>query len=439
MIEERHLFKPIHIYTAVILLLLFSIGTIYHILSVIALCVCAYIVLRCDLEKSLCLLCFTMPFATIFKYSPSSQSFFTYVFLLLIIRLLIQKELSNKKISINSVISIIFILFCFTIQMAYNCVDVATLIKIWMLLMLLNLVSDYDFENGFTSIVYSYIFGIILSSLLCFWGGSIFPLYQYAPVKDLSITLNGVRTSLDRFSGLYSDPNYYSTNLIISLLSIVILYSREEIKKIYALSLSSCLLFFVIMTYSKSSFLMLLLPVILLIFVNHTKKKYTFQLITFVGLSLVVIFMFLGRISALNTIFLRFTTEGEGVNSLTTGRTSIWMNYFEYFASNPIPLFFGNGLKAPPLNRVVPHNTYIDTIYYLGLFGGFIFYWLIISSFRSKKISIKRNFANYSIVICVLVMYFFLSELLYFDLPIHLLIAMGVYNMSFIRIKKGNN
>ena len=102
----------------------------------------------------------------------------------------------------------------------------------------------------------------------------------------------------------------------------------------------------------------------------------------------------------------------------------------EFFSNSPVNLVFGTGLGEQLVNGGGAHNTYIDFIYYLGITGTIGFFVVISQIIKLNVTSIRRNFLNYSIVLLLIIMYFFLSELQYFDLPFHISLALMVYNMD---------
>jgi O-antigen ligase len=103
--------------------------------------------------------------------------------------------------------------------------------------------------------------------------------------------------------------------------------------------------------------------------------------------------------------------------------------YTEYLIKNINVGLFGAGVGCPILNEKAAHNTYIDVFYHLGAFGGLLLAAILIAiSEQSRKIAIKRSIMNYSVIICIVIMYFFLSELFYFDPPFHIYLAITVLN-----------
>ena len=89
-------------------------------------------------------------------------------------------------------------------------------------------------------------------------------------------------------------------------------------------------------------------------------------------------------------------------DDISTGRFGIWEKYMGYIFSSPTTLFLGDGLKAPYYSGVAPHNTYIELIFYIGIFGTVIFAVALISIFRSRKIIAKRTAFNYVLIVTFL-------------------------------------
>lgn len=140
------------------------------------------------------------------------------------------------------------------------------------------------------------------------------------------------------------------------------------------------------------------------------------------------------QIPALKIVVDRFmssnTLDGMDVNKLTTGRTDIWIMYAKYLINNSHVFIFGQGVGADYYNHT-PHNTYIDILYFLGVIGSALrLLSLLAISKQSRHIKTKRNILNYSVMICIVVMYFFLSELFFFDIPFHLFAAFTVLNLN---------
>ena len=132
--------------------------------------------------------------------------------------------------------------------------------------------------------------------------------------------------------------------------------------------------------------------------------------------------------------------DASDVNSLTTGRSNIWLSYCEFFLDNPFSTLFGGGFGAPLWQSHGAHNTYIDLIYYLGIIGTVLLALMFNALIKIRKGPSKFNLLNYSVWISVATMYFFLSELFYFDWAFHILIAILISKMDLSNsVEKGDS
>ena len=117
-------------------------------------------------------------------------------------------------------------------------------------------------------------------------------------------------------------------------------------------------------------------------------------------------------------------------------RSDIWQSYCEFFLDNPFSTLFGGGFGAQYWQRHAAHNTYIDLIYYLGIIGTVLLALVFYALIKIRKGPSKSNLLNYSVWICIVLMYFFLSELFYVDWAFHIIIAICVSKMDMT--KEGN-
>lgn len=148
----------------------------------------------------------------------------------------------------------------------------------------------------------------------------------------------------------------------------------------------------------------------------------------------IIVLAFSGQIPALEVVVKRFlasdTLDGMDINRLTTGRSDIWLMYAKYLISNSKILLFGQGIGAGYYQHA-PHSTYIDFLYFLGIAGTILLMGSLLAiSKQSRIFKTKRNILNYCVMICVVVMYTFLSELFFFDIPFHLFVAITVLNLN---------
>ena len=123
----------------------------------------------------------------------------------------------------------------------------------------------------------------------------------------------------------------------------------------------------------------------------------------------------------------RFTESGAGgsaINSLTTGRTDIWIDYLDYFIRHPLKTLFGSGMCGfAEVHGRAAHSTYIEMLFHLGIVGSLLLTASMKNIFREYHIRHKYSFANRCIPISLFILYAFLSELFMSDPPIHMFLA----------------
>lgn len=402
----------------VIVLACIALGLYNGIFSLIGLLVCVCVVVACPQEDVLFIIFFVMSFANIFKMSPTGQSFFTYILLFYVLYQITFKIKFDKKFLIVflCLLCVLSVQFLMSMHILRTIKFVTNILFVYIVLKT-NIKKPYE-------IFKSYIIGVIVTSVIS--------LFDILPNLDKYLEKNSTLVGsiyVDRFSGLYPDPNYYAVNIIIALCLTVILYHKKIIKVIPFVILALILLTFAILTYSKSVFLMLILPIVVFLYSNSKNRRHFIQLTSIVGISVFAVYMLAGKVDFLSIIFERISKEGD-LNTLTTGRYELWVRYYEYFLEQPFKVWLGNGLGAELIDGEAAHNTYIDLVYYLGILGsGLVFVLLFIMS-KINKSDFKRNILNYSVLLTILPMYFFLSQLFYFDMPFHILILIMVNNVD---------
>lgn len=400
---------------APIIAALIVLGTSNRIFALLALVLGALAIVFSDLEASLAVLMFLLPFSNIFKMSPGSQSFFTYLLLFYVFfALCIIKRKIDKGFLITTFIFVVILLV-----QSYNSFNVLRTIKFIANIFLIYVSMSFDLKKHHKNIFMFYIFGVVVSSFVANLG-LISNLTDYIATKDLGLKNDW----LIRFSGLYGDPNYYAVNVIAAMCLVIILLHKKEISVILAYPLIGVFAYFSIITYSKSALLMLAFPAMFFVYSTLRRKKY-FWTIAFVVL--LVVFgqkVLSGQIDILDVILKRFS---EGNGDVTTGRSGSWEVYLTFFRDNTAKFAIGSGLGAEILGGKAPHNTYIDFLYYTGVLGTLLFVLTLFAMPKSSMPNEKRNVMNFSVAICIAVMYFFLSEIFYIDLPFHLILAMYAY------------
>lgn len=404
-----------------LIFLLIFMGTYVRMVSLIAFVVFAYVLVFCDSKDVAFVIMFTMAFANIFKMSPTSQSMFTYIILGYVVYELI---IGGRGCSNEFWVAFVG-LICFLLLQSLISSNLLRAIKFVANFLFLYF-AMYDTVGNERDVFLAYIIGMILASAIAWL--NLVPHLDLYRVSTVVLTEEG---SANRFSGLYPDPNPYSINIIIALCLAVILHYKKQIKLVSFILICLALLTGAILTYSKSALLMLVIPVLMFLYTNQKFGRYGVQITCVVGFILIVIYALMGKVDFLATVMDRLK-GANNLSELTTGRSKIWGNYIANFLQEPIYILIGRGIDAPLVKGKGSHNTYIETIYYLGIIGTFFvtrMIYIITKDFQTLQVG--KNFLNYSVTIVVLVMYFFLGQLFQFDLPFHALIAILVFNMRF--------
>lgn len=404
-------------------LLLFS--TFHTVFSLVAFAICALIIFFCDREFILLQMLFIMPMANIFKMSPDAQSFFTIVLLLYVVFHLVLPRNATAIITL-------FAFYIVVMQLIMGEFDLFRTIKLVCNILFLSSVLNNQVKTRHREIFLSYIIGNIVASVIALMDSPTFKIVSYVGVEAIGDPDKG--TQVTRFTGLYADPNYYSVGLIISLCLLVVLYHRNELKVLPSVLLACPIIYFLLITYSKSAVIMILLILVFLLYSLTVKKKFVPIIILSFSAVVIIVLAISGQVPALQVVVERFmvsdTLDGLDVNRLTTGRFNLWMTYAKHIIQNLRVIIFGNSITAGLLDDRAAHNTYIDVIYHLGTIGTVL---LLVSLkailTQSTRMKIKRNILNYSVLICILIMYFFLSELFYYDPPFHIFLAFILINL----------
>lgn len=387
---------------------LVMLGTKIRILSIIPFAAIASAVWLMDNQFSLQLMVFFMPFAGIMKLSPTSTSLYTYLMILFAAK----KVFDCKAFPSNIML---FLLYLIAIQMIYRSVDILRTVKLISNMLFVSLSFEPSNLNKKKIVMLTYLLGVIISS---FFAMVPLPFYDVAKYVGAGAAFGEVT----RFYGMNSDPNFYSVNLILALCILTYLYKERFLLSGVLGGMAAFLIICAIQTYSKSVFIMLLFPFVMFIKANQKTQKYFTQIIAIAAV-IIVGFLFLDNsIPALSVIHDRlFNTDGD-LSKLTTGRSDIWVKYFQFYVSHPIVTAFGRGLNAPLISGMGAHCIYIDMPNYIGIIGEVWFIKIFIEIANVGKLS--KKFTDYMPLISECIMYAFLPGLFDYQLPIILLISL---------------
>lgn len=420
----------------IITLLVLGIYTGNMFFSIIALIINIIFFAFLKPEDIMCYLLLLLPFATIYKINPESTSFLTILEVISIV--LISIKLNYRRIRIP-IVFFIFFVYLIVFDVLNSNFAVVEYFRQFLGLVILYLFtrqmkidsikkdnnSSHSFFALYQRFIVYFTLGLLISSSIALLADK-FP-YFYSYVRKI-----GYDSEIqNRFSGLNGDPNYYSINIIMSMIGLFFLYIKRKIR-ISFWFIFLILSLFGIITYSKS-FILMYIIVLLFIAFMLLKNSLGLGLVIFLVFSSVTIILFsMGKIPYLNLLMRRFTNI-KNLSDLTTGRLNLWLEYVTFLIEHPVAIIIGVGIGANYLSGG-SHNWYIESIYYLGLLGTMLYFYCIYKALSIKILFEKNRVIKFFGFITLMIMYFFLQMLFSNELPFHFVIAYAIY----VSYKDGN-
>lgn len=329
-------------------------------------------------------LLFCLPFTMIYKLSPSSTSLFAYVMLAVGIILMI-------RVHRYSVVPLLLIAL-FAIYALFGMGDnFTTVIKMIMGMLLLYVFVKKIDSSDFKNHIIAFSLGMLGSSCIGLLKGSWPHLDMYFSDMD-TIYIEGVKSF--RFTGLYLDPNYFSVSVIFALTLCLMLFFNKECNRVALGIIIGALTVFGFISYSKMFLLSIFVLVLIFIFGGvKSPRRLIITLFVFVlGGALLYLWMQNGG-------YLSTMADRLSESDISNGRFYMWTTYINYICRSPLILLFGDGLGAQYLSVGGPHNTYIETVFFIGLLGGTLFLAALLSIFLSRKYNIRRKVVNFALPI----------------------------------------
>ena len=189
-------------------------------------------------------------------------------------------------------------------------------------------------------------------------------------------------SSLTRFKGLFRDPNYYMSLVIMAIVLLTLLYIKKYTSRRAFLLSIACMLLFGALTYSKTFIFLLGLYWLLCLFYLIRGKRYLLAFIYIFATAFLAVILS-------DTLFattLYRLTSASSVSELTTGRSILLEIYRREIISSPDILLFGKGMSAQLLKKGT-HNLFLEIQYYVGLTGLILYllYFGILTAQVQKK------------------------------------------------------
>lgn len=215
-------------------------------------------------------------------------------------------------------------------------------------------------------------------------------------------------TSITRFSALIKDPNYYMTLLVAGMAALCKLKETGRVGVLGFWVQILAMTAFGILTYSKTFFVMMIFLGGMYILWQFWSKK-VFKGMVFIVLGIAVGAYFLLSENSPFAIVLERLTSSSSLSAITTGRSDLYIRYWNVIAKSAGNFLLGLGLSAPVLGKGT-HMLYLELIYYVGLVGLVLVFGFFISlaqDLQKNKPQVKNQslIAKYAVVIVVLIQY----------------------------------
>lgn len=239
--------------------------------------------------------------------------------------------------------------------------------------------------------------------------------------------------TLNRYVGLAFDCNFFG--MITCFVVSVLLFRKPLENKSMYMIIAVFLLLLGFATISKSYILMT--TVVCFLYGTQLDRHFIKRivLVLFVIL-LYCIIDFVYELGFVSSVIGRFS-QASDLDSLTTHRSTIWLGYLEYIFLNGSTIVFGDGFNSSII-QVAAHNTYLEMLYYFGVFGIFLwckYFQLCYNKIKSKIVGMKIYTTKVPLFV-LLVYIFFLSAMSVPSLAV--IICVLFFNMN-IPINKDAN
>ncbi|MBF7097337.1 O-antigen ligase family protein [Alkalibacter mobilis] len=393
------------------------------------------IVLASPGEYFLPLMIFYLPWSSLLRTYPGSSSFHSIVLLIFLVVMIVKWLKNNGDLRKSYLaLSIMFITFTLGVKF-FNRLSINPqyIFFISMILFVPIYLEEYKwklkFDTGILFLTMGNISACIASTVFIDNPG----IHQFMDLNQEMIV--GLR-----YSAFYSDPNYFSAQMLVAITGLLIIATKTKRKRtvLGSIILIGVLLYFAMQAVSKA-FLISGTLVFSLWIINLLLGKrpflYKFYIILVIGTVAFIILKNNIFEEQINYYLLRFGKANDAV-SLTTGRLVLWQVYLGYLLENIDKLAFGIGLSQDQLqiqlNTNNAHMTVIQILYQVGVFGFalLLMWWKsLFNGFMEKSHVGFTDWGNMVIMTTAIIMPWFGLDVLYFReffyFPLLLLLLKG--------------
>lgn len=370
----------------------------------------------------LAIMLFYLPWSPVLKLYPDQFTWFTIAVPLFFLNSIIFKKKSELEIKINIINLIItiaiavltlFMKLYFSINISFSYI-----MFLFMLIFIPSYLVTYKNRLSFKICILFLSIGIISACIISSMLMKYPHMLQYIDVYEWS------DKGLVRLSGFYGDSNFYAAQIIIAICgNMLILIKEKKNNYLGYIIIITILLFFGMKSVSKMFIILTTLIVVTwIIKIISSKVNTTFKFKLILILIFASIFIYTsGIFTDLFKMYLTRFSMVDSLNSLTTGRSNIILDYIDYFSNNLVGTLFGVGITSTYINGIKgsAHNTIFQIVYQFGLIGSFlIIIWVInlinLSTIKNKSLNIYNTLDRIMMIVACFAPWLSL-DILFFD------------------------
>ena len=351
--------------------------------NIFTLLLSSVIILTWNVEEAFCLMLYIISFDRVFKLQLGGFALLNILIFLFLIRLLV-----NQRFKLNYKTTVpLFLFFAYSFLISVNtsiidCVSIFVSLFLGMMLLcykdkILNVCRLVEYTSA----------GLFVSSVIALFN-SYFP--RLEPVIGSSRIKLGKGVYYYRFSGLQSNPNYYTVLISVVLAVFVVMFIYKQFKLIDGIYFIALMIFGLMS--SSMSFVVSVLALAVLMFIALSRKnlKLVFLGLLIISIAGAAVYAFRNTDFVSTVIYrAKSISDSDDINAaaLTSGRSSLWLMYIDYLLSDIKSLIFGVGIGADVYSIIgyQSHSYFIEIVFFTGLIGAFFYAWAMVSIFSPKR------------------------------------------------------
>ena len=385
----KEFFKSKFVILGLIYALVFLISSYFKYLEILLIPIMIYAFIVLDVEQDFYFFLFTQPFYTSqFLLRPAIISEVIYMVIFLVKFII---GVKNKKYKLYKKLGILIAAFtAYSLfislfhKMAVYSISYIFYLPIFYIVFCTR--EEYKIERITRVISVSLIFSCVVS-------------LGMLPISSRE-TCYRIVDGAFRFRGFYGSANTLYMTALLGLSCYMYLYFKGKVGFAEYISMFFVLAGLSISTSSKANLVILaaITFISVICYLKQNFKKNIVQILIAGGLGALVLIIFKDFTMSLIS---RFTSVDSGnfLNSLSTGRTDIWIAYLKEIFENPFDCLFGHGMLSKyayvpeQMQDRAQHNLYIFLLYKFG-FVGIIFLFYIMWQFIKESNKTRPMFIN---------------------------------------------